>query len=66
MHPEAFVAAQLKGIVGLEVPISRTEGKWKVSQTGRWRTGPAWYTACLPRIRHRRRAPIFVAERSGG
>ena len=30
--PEPFVAAQLKGIVGVEVPISRIEGKWKVSQ----------------------------------
>ncbi|WEK48889.1 MAG: FMN-binding negative transcriptional regulator [Candidatus Kaistia colombiensis] len=30
--PEPFVAAQLKGIVGLEIPISRIEGKWKVSQ----------------------------------
>jgi transcriptional regulator len=30
--PETFVAAQLKGIVGVEVPISRIEGKWKVSQ----------------------------------
>jgi transcriptional regulator len=23
---------QVKGIVGLEIPISRIEGKWKVSQ----------------------------------
>jgi transcriptional regulator len=30
--PDAFVAAQLKGIVGLEIPIARIEGKWKVSQ----------------------------------
>lgn len=30
--PEPFVAAQLKGIVGLEIPIERIEGKWKVSQ----------------------------------
>ncbi len=30
--PEAFVAAQIKGIVGLEIPIARIEGKWKVSQ----------------------------------
>jgi transcriptional regulator len=30
--PESFVAAQMKGIVGLEIPISRIEGKWKVSQ----------------------------------
>ena len=30
--PEAFVAAQVKGIVGVEIPIARIEGKWKVSQ----------------------------------
>ncbi len=30
--PESFVAAQVKGIVGLEIPIARIEGKWKVSQ----------------------------------
>ena len=30
--PADFVASQLKGIVGLEVAITRTEGKWKVSQ----------------------------------
>jgi transcriptional regulator len=30
--PEDFVAAQVKGIVGVEIPISRIEGKWKVSQ----------------------------------
>jgi transcriptional regulator len=30
--PETFIAAQAKGIVGLEIPIDRIEGKWKVSQ----------------------------------
>jgi transcriptional regulator len=30
--PADFVAAQIKGIVGLEIPIARIEGKWKVSQ----------------------------------
>jgi transcriptional regulator len=30
--PEEYVAAQLKGIVGIEIPIARIEGKWKVSQ----------------------------------
>ena len=30
--PETFVAALIKGIVGLEIPIARIEGKWKVSQ----------------------------------
>jgi uncharacterized protein (TIGR00369 family) len=30
--PDAFIEGMLRGIVGLEVPISRIEGKWKVSQ----------------------------------
>jgi len=30
--PADFIAAQLKGIVGIEIPITRLEGKWKVSQ----------------------------------
>jgi transcriptional regulator len=30
--PDPFVAAQLRAIVGIEIPISRIEGKWKVSQ----------------------------------
>ncbi len=30
--PEPFIASQMKGIVGVEIPITRIEGKWKVSQ----------------------------------
>ncbi len=30
--PADFIAAQIRGVVGLELPISRIEGKWKVSQ----------------------------------
>jgi transcriptional regulator len=30
--PPEFVAAQLRGIVGVEIEIARIEGKWKVSQ----------------------------------
>jgi transcriptional regulator len=30
--PASFVTSQIKGIVGLEIPIARIEGKWKVSQ----------------------------------
>ncbi|MGH7005827.1 MAG: FMN-binding negative transcriptional regulator, partial [Alphaproteobacteria bacterium] len=30
--PPAFIEAQLKGIVGIEIEITRIEGKWKVSQ----------------------------------
>jgi transcriptional regulator len=30
--PAEFVAAQMRGIVGVEIPILRIEGKWKMSQ----------------------------------
>jgi transcriptional regulator len=30
--PETFIASQIKGIVGIEIPIASIEGKWKVSQ----------------------------------
>ncbi len=30
--PDDFIERQFRGIVGLELPISRIEGKWKVSQ----------------------------------
>ena len=30
--PEAYVQSQLRGIVGIEIPIASIEGKWKVSQ----------------------------------
>ncbi len=30
--PEDFIAAQIKGIAGLEIPVARIEGKWKTSQ----------------------------------
>jgi transcriptional regulator len=30
--PKDFIEAQMKGIVGLEIPIDRLEGKWKASQ----------------------------------
>jgi len=30
--PEPFIAAQLRGIAGLELPIDRIDGKWKASQ----------------------------------
>lgn len=30
--PRAFIEAQLRGIVGLEIEIAAIEGKWKVSQ----------------------------------
>jgi transcriptional regulator len=30
--PADFIAAQMKAIVGIEIPIARLEGKWKMSQ----------------------------------
>ncbi len=30
--PEKFVQSQLKGIIGFEIPITRMDGKWKLSQ----------------------------------
>jgi transcriptional regulator len=30
--PAPFIAAQMKGIIGVEIPIDRIEGKWKASQ----------------------------------
>jgi transcriptional regulator len=30
--PDDFIAAQMKAIVGIEIPIDRIEGKWKLSQ----------------------------------
>jgi transcriptional regulator len=30
--PEDFVAMQMRAIVGIEIPILRIEGKWKMSQ----------------------------------
>lgn len=30
--PEPFVAAQIRALIGVEIPITRIEGKWKMSQ----------------------------------
>ena len=30
--PEPYLVSQIKGIVGVEIPIARIEGKWKMSQ----------------------------------
>lgn len=30
--PEDYLTAQMKAIVGIEIPIARIEGKWKLSQ----------------------------------
>jgi transcriptional regulator len=36
--PDDYIASQIKGIVGIELPIHRIEGKWKVSQNQSDRT----------------------------
>ncbi len=36
--PADYIASQIKGIVGIELPVSRIEGKWKVSQNKSERT----------------------------
>ena len=30
--PPVFVVGQIKAIVGIEIPVARIEGKWKMSQ----------------------------------
>ena len=30
--PESFISAQMQAIIGVEIPISEIDGKWKVSQ----------------------------------
>jgi transcriptional regulator len=30
--PAQYLASQIKGIIGIEIPIAKIEGKWKVSQ----------------------------------
>ncbi|WP_263367738.1 FMN-binding negative transcriptional regulator [Edaphobacter bradus] len=39
--PADYIASQVKGIVGIELPIRRIEGKWKVSQNKSERTRSA-------------------------
>ncbi len=36
--PADYIASQIKGIVGIEITLSRIEGKWKVSQNQSERT----------------------------
>ena len=40
--PPDFIAAQMRAIIGVEIPISRIEGKWKMSQIVPRRIAPAW------------------------
>jgi len=49
--PPDFIAAQLKGIIGVELPIAAIEGKWKVSQN----RNPADRAGVVEGLRHERR-----------
>ena len=49
--PSDFVAAQLKGIIGVEMPILAIEGKWKVSQN----RNPADRAGVVGGLRHEQR-----------
>jgi len=58
--PEDFVEGLLKGIVGIEMPIARIEGKWKVSQNrpAADRDGVAAGLRTLDEPRHRAMARL--------
>ncbi|MFA5702409.1 MAG: FMN-binding negative transcriptional regulator [Advenella sp.] len=55
--PEDFIAAQLKGIVGIEIPIRTIEGKWKISQNRR----PVDHQGIIDGLRAEGRCPAMVA-----
>lgn len=59
--PEAFVRAQLRGIVGLRLPIARLEGKRKMSQNrdAADRAGVAAGLAASPEASDRAVAPLI-------
>jgi transcriptional regulator len=61
--PADYVAAQIKGIVGIEIPIDRIEGKWKVSQN----RPAADRAGVVAGLREQGAAPMaaLVAERGG-
>ncbi len=65
--PEAFVAAQMRAIIGIEIPIRRIEGKWKMSQN---RTEPDRVGVALGlRAQGDERSlevAALVAQRNGG
>jgi transcriptional regulator len=63
--PADFIAAQMKGIIGVEIPIARIEGKWKVSQN-RPEADRAGVVAGLREQGERTQAmAALVAERGG-
>ena len=63
--PDAFITGQIKGIVGLEIPISRIEGKWKVSQNRPEADREGVIAGFTAMGEERREMATLVAERSG-
>ncbi len=59
--PEDFIAAQLKAIVGIEIPISSIEGKWKVSQNRL----PADRQGVIDGLRAEQACPSMLAAMEG-
>jgi transcriptional regulator len=61
--PADFVTGQIKGIIGLEIPIDRIEGKWKVSQN----RPQADRAGVVAGLREQGQEPMakLVAERGG-
>lgn len=55
--PDDYIAAQLKGIVGVEIPIRTIEGKWKVSQNRL----PADYQGVIDGLRAEQACPAMLA-----
>jgi len=63
--PDTFVDSQVKGIVGLEIPIARIEGKWKASQNRPMADREGVVTGLVKEAREPAMARI-VAERAAG
>jgi transcriptional regulator len=61
--PAQYLASQLRGIVGIEIPIAKIEGKWKVSQN-RPAVDRAGVVAGL-RVEQAEIMATLVAERGG-
>ncbi len=63
--PSDFVAAQMRAIIGIEIPIATLEGKWKVSQN-RPEADRRGVEAALRDERHDDDMAALVADRGRG
>ena len=63
--PEPFVEAQMRGIVGIEVPIQKIEGKWKVSQNQPEPNRLGVQAGLRAEGEHNEAMAVLVAERGG-